>query len=296
MLPKSKIILDTDIGSDIDDALALAYLLCEPRCELLGVTTVTSYPELRASMCSAICRNAGRPDIPIHVGSPQALRVPLIQKDAAQARVLGAWDCAKFTRDNTAVEFLHRQINEHPGEITLLAIGPMTNVALLFATHPEDAAKLKSLALMCGRFLDIGGYEWNAINDPDATFITYGNGPQSKPPAHFSCGLDVTRKCVMGRDEARRRFKNFKILAPVADFAEVWFEHSEQITFHDPLAAVCCFDPDVCEWKDVFVNISLTHPTAGWTIPDWHAAEKPHKIAANVDTARFFDLYFKNLR
>ena len=65
-----KVLFDTDIGSDIDDALALAYLLKEPRCELLGITTVTSFPEQRAAMCSVICRHAGRPDIPIHVGGP----------------------------------------------------------------------------------------------------------------------------------------------------------------------------------------------------------------------------------
>ena len=291
-----KIILDTDIGSDIDDALALAYLLTEPRCDLLGVTTVTPYPHLRASMCSAICRNAGRPDIPIHVGASQGMRQPTIQKDAAQARALGNWDCEKFAENNTAIEFLHRQINEHPGEITLLAIGPMTNIGLLLATHPEDAAKLKCLALMCGRFLHDGGPEWNAINDPDAAFITYGNGPQAKPPEHFSCGLDVTTKCVMSRDDARRRFKDFKILAPVADFAEVWFEHSPNITFHDPLAAVCCFDPDVCTWRDAYVRIPMTHPTTGWTIPDWNAAEKPHRIATDVDSARFFEAYFKNMK
>jgi len=291
-----KIILDTDIGSDIDDALALAYLLTEPRCELMGVTTVTPFPELRASMCSAICRNAGRPEIPIHVGAPQGMRQPTIQKDAAQARALGNWDCEKFAPDNTAVEFLHRMINENPGEITLLAIGPMTNVGLLFATHPEDAAKLKGLALMCGRFLHDGGPEWNAINDPDAAFITYGNGPQAKPPSHFSCGLDVTTKCVMARDEARRKLKDFKILAPVADFAEVWFEHCEWITFHDPLAAVCCFDPDVCEWKDVFVRIAMNPPAAGWTIPDWNAAQKPHRIATDVNAGRFFDAYFANMK
>ena len=290
-----KIILDTDIGSDIDDALALAYLLQEPRCDLLGITTVTSFPELRASMCSAICRNAGRADVPIHVGAPQAMRVPILQKDAAQARALGAWDCEKFARENTAVEFLHKQINAHPGEITLLAIGPMTNVGLLFASHPEDAAKLKKLMLMCGKFLD-GGSEWNAINDPDATFIAYGNGPQSRPAEHRSCGLDVTMKCTLGRDEARRRFKDFKVLAPVADFAEVWFEHSGHVVFHDPLAAVCCFEPDVCAWRDVFVRIAMSAPTAGWTIPDWHSAEKPHKIAAEVDSVRFFDAYFTNMK
>jgi len=93
--------------------------------------------------------------------------------------------------------------------------------------------------------------------------------------------------------------RDFKTLAPVADFAEVWFEHSEQITFHDPLAAVCCFDPDVCQWRDVFVKVPMGEGTAGWTLPKWNGADdgtKPHKIATDVDSAKFFDLYFANMK
>ena len=74
-----KLLLDTDIGNDIDDALALAYLLREPQCELLGVTTVCGEPEKRCEMASAICHHLGRPDVPIHPGCPVPLSRPQLQ-------------------------------------------------------------------------------------------------------------------------------------------------------------------------------------------------------------------------
>jgi inosine-uridine nucleoside N-ribohydrolase len=82
-----KVILDTDIGSDIDDALALAYLLSQLRCELVGVTTVTGEPQLRAEMVSVVCRNVGRDDVPVHSGCPEAMLIEMRQ-DPARLRPL----------------------------------------------------------------------------------------------------------------------------------------------------------------------------------------------------------------
>ncbi len=149
---KIKVLLDTDIGTDIDDALALAYLLCQERCELLGVTTVTGEPRKRAEMVSALCRQAGRDDIPIHCGCPEAMLIEMRQKVAEQAAALGDWPRRKDFPPGTAIEFLRRTIREHPGEITLLAIGPLTNVGVLFAADPQVPSLLAGLVLMCGRF------------------------------------------------------------------------------------------------------------------------------------------------
>ena len=72
-------LLDTDIGNDIDDAVCLAYLLAQPRCELLGITTVTAAPDLRAGLASVLCRNAGR-DVPIYPGAADPLVGPPVQE------------------------------------------------------------------------------------------------------------------------------------------------------------------------------------------------------------------------
>jgi purine nucleosidase len=292
-----KLIFDTDIGSDIDDALALAYLLKEPQCELLGVTTVSGEPERRAAMVSAVCRNLGRDDVPVHVGCPLPLTIPQRQRNAPQAARLGAWSHATFARENTAIEFLRKTIRANPGDVTLLCTGPLTNAATLFAVDPEIPALLQGLVLMCGRFFDALGGEWNAILDPCATAIVYGNHAHARPPSHVSYGLDVTMRVTLHRDEARRRFAGIQALAPVADFAEVWFERSERVVFHDPLAAVGVFHPDVCDYRDCFVEVSRHEPTLGWTVPTWRD-DRPnvHRIASDVRPESWVFRNFYTLR
>ncbi len=289
---REKILLDTDIGTDIDDALALGYLLSEPRCELLGVTSVTGEPERRAEMVSAICRNVGREDVPIHAGCPEALLIPMKQTRAQQAGALGDWDRQRDFEPNSAVEFMRRTIRSNVGEVTLLAIGPMTNVALLFATDPQIPAMLKRLVLMCGRFFDsTDGVEWNASGDPHATAIVYGAGCRAGPPRHVSFGLDVTLQCTMDADTCRKKF-SARVLEPVLDFAEVWFARSDRITFHDPLAAACIFQPDLCTYAEGRVTVSLDAPTMGRTIFDSDSGEKPHAVASEVNAEAFFEHYF----
>jgi purine nucleosidase len=294
---RMKVIFDTDIGSDIDDAVALAYLLSQERCDLLGVTTVTGEPEKRAEMASAMCRNVGRGDIPVHSGCREAMLVEIQQKIAHQAPALGNWDRQRDFPPNTAVEFLRRTIRAQPGEVTLLATGPMTNVGLLFAIDPDIPAMLKQMVVMCGRFFTSMGGEWNAINDPHATAILYSNGRQTRPPRHVSFGLDVTNQCRLPADECRQRF-TAKALQPVRDFAEIWFgkNANAQITFHDPLAAACIFEPDICKYRQGRVTVSLDGPTMGWTVFDGRAEDKPHTIAAEVDPKAFFDHYFDVVR
>lgn len=289
-----KLLLDTDIGNDIDDALALAYLLREPRCELLGVTTVCGEPEKRCEMASAICRHLGRPDVPIHPGCPVPLSRPQLQPVCPQAAGLGDWPRDRFAADGSAVDFLRRTIRANPGEVALLAIGPLTNVATLFSLDPGIPSLLKGLYLMCGRFFTALGGEWNAFLDPWATAIVYGNTPHPRPATHVSYGLDVTTQVVLPRDEARRRFAGLDALGPVRDFAEVWFDRSERVTFHDPLAAVGVFHPEVCTYEDAFVRVPLAEPTFGWTIPGPapEGAPAPHRLARTVDSDAFFRIWF----
>lgn len=290
--PREKVLFDTDIGSDIDDALALAYLLRQPRCDLLGVTTVSGQPQPRAEMVSAMCRHAGRDDVPIHVGCSEGILLPVRQREAQQAAALGSWPRRRDFGLPTAIEFMRQTIRSHPGEVTLLAVGPLTNVAVLFATDPGIAPLLKRLVLMCGRFLGQGG-EWNAINDPHATAIVYGAGPQPRPPRHVSFGLDVTTRCTMPADQCRRRFAA-KALEPVRDFAEVWFARADRVTFHDPLAAAWIFAPELVRLREGVVKVSLNEPTLGWTA--FEPAKTPaHEVACEVDVAAFFEHYFNIL-
>ncbi len=289
---KIPILLDTDIGSDIDDAVCLAYLLKHPRCELVGVTTVTGEPQDRARLASAVCRAAGRPDIPIYSGVDKAMLGPTRQKGAPQAAVLPRWDHQEDFEPYAAVPFLRDVIRSRPGEITLLTIGPLTNAGALFAMDPEIPKLLKGFTLMCGRFVNRGAVnppvEWNALGDPYATAICYA----ADVSPHVSVGIDVTRKVTMPADECRRRFRGGP-LDVVADMAEVWFQRAPRITFHDPLAAAILFEPDLCTYEQGEVEVEVLSPRVkGMT----HWTPKPdgrHRIAADVDVERFFAHYFE---
>ncbi|MCE5199410.1 MAG: nucleoside hydrolase [Armatimonadota bacterium] len=280
------VLLDTDIGSDIDDAVCLAYLLRQPRCELVGITTVSGQPMERAMLADAMCRAAGVTNIPIHSGAEEPLLVPAKQPVAPQAVVLDTLAHRTDFEPNTAVEFMRQTIRSRPGEITLLGIGPLTNIALLFATDSEIPAMLKQLVLMCGTYPS--GQEWNAICDPHATAIVY-NAPVKR---HISIGLNVTLRCQMKADECRKKFTG-SVLEAAAKMAEVWFKERDSICFHDPLAATVIFEPDTCKYESgkVFIDLS-DEKTAGEIRWDTQTDDKPHTAAVDVDVERFFDHYF----
>jgi purine nucleosidase len=292
------VLLDTDIGSDIDDAVALAYLLRQPRCELLGITTVSGQPAQRAMLADAVCRAGEREDVPIHVGTEAPLLVPQHQPHAPQAEVLtaGHWPYRALAADNTAINFLRQTIRERPGAVTLLAIGPLTNIALLFARDPVIPALLKSLVIMGGWFFDRPQPEWNIRCDPHAAAMVFA----TPVPEFRAVGIDVTQHCQMSADECRQRFASAGgPLAPVAAFAEIWFQHSEMITFHDPLAAATIFEPSLCTWEEHSVDVELVSPKRlGQTFPETHDHQAnaptgmPRQLAASVASDRFFSHYF----
>jgi len=294
---KTKVLLDTDIGSDIDDAVCLAYLLAHPNCELLGITTVTGEAEKRAWIASALCKLAGK-DIPIFPGAEKPLLVPQKQLYAEQAVALKNWDHdTRFPRGE-AVEFLRHTIRSHPDEIVLLTIAPLTNIGLLFSVDPEIPSLLKGLVMMCGRFTDsvqgnYGPVEWNAAGDPQAAAIVF----RSRVTLHRSIGVDVTSRVTMSAGEFRKKFREYQLGGPVLDCAEVWFQRFDITTFHDPLAASTIFDERICKFRKGTVDVEISNEELlGKTCWREGGAHSPHEVATDVDRKRFFEHYFSVLR
>jgi purine nucleosidase len=289
------ILFDTDIGSDIDDAVALAYLLKQKECEIVGITTCTGDTVQRAALAEIVCRAGGREDIPIHAGltgpllnGPGQPNVP--QYEAVKNRP------HRTDYQNTAVDFLRETIRARPGEITLLAVGPMTNIGVLFALDPEIPLLLKRIVLMCGVYTGRahhgpGALEWNALVDPVACALTYKGGAGKL----LGVGLEVTTLCRMPADECRKRFTAAGgALGVVGEMAEVWFKRAPNITFHDPLAATLIFDPMLCTYATGTVTVVTDDgPFAGMT--RWKVGgeePRPHEIATVVNSERFFEHYF----
>lgn len=176
-----KILLDTDIGSDIDDCFALAYLLSHKDIEILGITTTTGLPEFRAQLADKVCSTYGK-QIPIHVGYERSLSDELRQPTLTKAQTLVAESSEKkYSKNNTAIEFLRETIEKHPNEATLFCIGPMTNAAALFEKYPHTASILDGMVIMGGMYGDKANFdtekwgitEWNILCDTVAADIVF---------------------------------------------------------------------------------------------------------------------------
>ena len=304
MTDRIPLLLDTDIGTNVDDALALLYLLRQPRCELLGISTVSGDVRRRAACAQVMCTAAARDDVPVHCGAPGPLlmgpgqaAVPLYDAVAhREHRSPDEWPVG------TAVEFLRTTIRQRPGEITLLTIGPLTNVALLFALDPQIPSLLASIVSMAGvHFPHERMVETNVLSDPAAAAMVLRATARPRSAPHTFLGLSVSSRCVLTADDVRQRLK--PPLPPadvVLEMLDAWSRRTRQVRFHDPLAAAMVFEPDLCTCEPGVVLTDVTRPsdeagrtffTAARSLPDAGRAFG-QRVAKGVKTRAFFDHYF----
>lgn len=282
-----KILLDTDIGGDIDDAICLAYLLKEPKCDLLGISIVCGEPEKRAAVADAICKAAGR-TVPIVAGLDTTLQPVPVYPTPDGAVALENWAHDDFQKGN-APEFLYEKIKENLNEVTLIAIGNMTNVATMFREHPDAPYLLKGLFVMNGYFgekkLPDPYWNWNSWADPLASKITFA----APVATHRAVPLEVTDMLTIEADRASELLKaDSELMKAVFDFGNAWLKSSNKLTLHDPLAAVSVFYPDICTFERGFVDVETekaedmggTHFTPS---PDGNV-----EIARTVDMEHFY--------
>jgi purine nucleosidase len=159
----SKVIFDTDIGDDIDDAYALGFLLRSPEIKVLGVTTAFGDTHLRARLATRFLDAAGRGDVPVFEGPKTVAKSNFTQRKWA----VGSPDRAY----PDAIEFILESIRKNPAQITLVSVAPLTNVGALLEKDPKTFRKLKRVVIMGGSVEH--GYgnkvqpdaEWNIEND-----------------------------------------------------------------------------------------------------------------------------------
>lgn len=308
-----KVVVDTDIGTDPDDGLALAYLALHPRCELLGVTIVSGDVQQRAAVAEILLSVCTAAIPPIHCGRREplleGLGQPLVQQyeaAAAAARDSGTRQQRQPPRldrpENTAVAFLRDTIRAHPGEVVLLTLGPLSNVALLFALDPALPALCRDVVSMAGRYLAPGALkEWNVLVDRTAAGMVLG----TPRPRHRFCGLDVTTEVTWSAAEVerfvagppprpggddteenpadRRLRRRPELRALLGALGLPYARHKGRQRFHDPLAAAAVFAPDLCEWRTGRVSVD---PRNGAT--SFAEGVGSDLVAARVDADRFF--------
>ena len=275
------VIWDTDIGTDIDDALCLAYLCRQPRCNLLGVTVTCSRVEERARLVKMLLDFFGRPGTPVHPGSGLKLNGRPDHIPVPQAEVLTRRPVDWRPEPDTAVEFLARSLAQRPGEITLLATGPLTNIARLIQREPRAFDLCRAVVLMNGFFGALPLAEYNAAVDAEATRLVYSRLKRARV-----AGIDFTRRLTVSAAEMERRLRAAG-LDPVAEMVAVFARGNPVVTLHDPSAAMSIFEPDLIEWRTAARVVSRAGITRASFAPGGGIS-----IAATTDKDRFYDRYF----
>ena len=294
------VIIDCDPGHD--DAMALLLALASPELELSAVTTVAGNQTLDKVTANAI-RVLDVVDahaIPVAAGADRGL----IHTAEAAGEVHGETgldgpDLPPPSREPEplhAVELLARKLRERP--LTLIAIGPLTNIALLLAMHPELSPRIERIVLMGGA-IGLGNVtpsaEFNVWADPEAASRVFTSGVQVT-----MVGLDVTHRAMLSAERADALRDKGRAGAVVADlhafyrqFHERVYGHSDT-PVHDALAVAHVIKPDVITTEHLPVEIDVTQgPCRGRTVVDQlhrTGQENNARVATDVDAAGFIDL------
>lgn len=234
------VILDTDIGDDIDDALALGLALQSPELNVLAVTTVLNDGPGRADLVWKILGLYGRTDIPVGIGAEQ----PLLAKPRAgkvkQTEALGADEHMPVDRRRNGLELMIETCLRSPEKVTIVAYGPATNVALALRAEPRLRDKIERIVLMNGVFFR-PGLEYNTKMDPEASSIVYGSGV-----AVVTVGLDVTMQCRLTEDHLQRLAASpLGSVRFLSKLISIWRDGNEKRlpVLHDPLAIAVTVAP-----------------------------------------------------
>lgn len=289
-LAPTPVILDTDIGDDIDDALALALALQSPELKVEAITTVLQDGDRRADLVWRILQLYGRTDIPVGVGAEE----PLLAKGRAgvvrQTEALAASYHIPPARRLNGLELLINTCLHAPGKITILAYGPLTNVALALRAEPRLKQKVERIVLMNGVFFR-PGLEYNTKMDPEASEIVYNFGLPVT-----TVGLDVTMQCQFSPEQLRQ-VADSKL--PAVQFLykliQLWQngDSKQRPILHDPLAVASAVKPDLISTVTGTVTVETRgtpEETYGMTIFRKDAAGTV-SVAQEVSSAAALDFF-----
>jgi len=284
---REKVIIDTDIGDDVDDAFALALAVKSPEFEILGVTTTFGDTELRARITDRLLGEVGRADIPVMAGKAVATKNPMSQRKYAESE--------RFAKGvhGDAVDFLLDQIRKHPGEITLIGIGPLMNVGAAIDKDSATFRKLKRVVIMGGsvrRGYGDYGYnepvppmpEWNILNDVASAQKLFASGVPL-----FVMPLDSTQ---LKLDEVKREFLFTRGTAATDQLAILYHLWAQETpTLFDPMAVAFVLKPELCSVTALHIRVD----EKGFT------REEPGtpnaQVCLNSNPEEFFQFYLRRV-
>ena len=299
-----KIIIDTDPGQD--DAVAILLALASPELDVLALTTVAGNVPLELTTLNArkICELVGRADLPIYAGCDRPMRRPLVTAEHVHGRSgLDGVELAPPSmpvQPDHAVDFIIRTLREHPANsVTLVPIGPLTNIATALTQAPDIAGRIQEIVLMGGAYFEVGNItptaEFNIYVDPEAAEVVFSSGvPLTVMP------LDVTHQALTDR----HWIETMRALGPVGQAVASWtdfFERydrekygSEGAPLHDPCTIAWLLRPDLFTGRHINVEIETEgRLTTGMTVADWWRVSDRAPNATfmrNVNRAGLFEL------
>lgn len=309
----TRVFVDCDPG--IDDAVALAYLAARPEVQILGVGAVFGNNTVTVTARNALRLLAlyGRPDVPVAVGAGR----PLVQEPRLAEHVhgdngLGDVELPEPEREpvaESAAELLVRLARENPGELDVLAVGPLTNLAIAIGLEPRLPELVRRLVVMGGAVEvpgNVGSHaEANIVNDPEAAEVVFAAGFDLDLVA-----LDITMKTVATSDwldrlkevPGERAERTSAFLDFYADFYKGIFG-VRQCAMHDPLAAAVLADPHlVTEAFEAPIRVELTGSlTRGMTVADRRPRpgrdeRRVTRVITSVSGDEFLDRMLDSLR
>ncbi len=308
-MPPKRILIDTDPG--IDDSLAILLALASPEVQLEGLTVVHGNCSTEQGTTNALSvlemAEAGR--VPVSKGCA----LPLVQPSLLAPETHGETGIGyarlpmpKLTPvDQHAVDFLIEKLLASPGEITLVAIGPLSNVALALRREPKIIPAIKEIISMGGAIRHPGNTtplaEFNVYVDPHAAHIVYHAGvPLTLVP------LDVTYQCVLTLQDVQRLLKiELPLTRFIADSTRFYMSFHDEYqkiqgcVINDPLALALAFQPDLVECEDLYVDVDISGGVSmGNTYADFYQMTgKPAnmKVALSVRARDFIEMFLQRM-
>ena len=280
---RTPIILDTDIGGDIDDAFAVALVLDSPQLDLRAVTTVSGDTAARARLVAKMLSAAGRTEVPVAAGAAGAkINTTYTQwADGFSSPALVS---------QSAVELMKSVLDKGHRQVMIVAVGPLTNLAALLKQYPAEKKNIRQIVLMGGS-IRRGYYpnsgptaEYNIAEDAAASQVVFSSGvPILMAP------LDVTARLQLEKPELDRLFALHTALTDALEAQyKLWGQPVP--TLHDPMAVSLLIAPELCTRQPLVINIT----DKGMTVPVQGKSANA-VVAIETDPGRFIDFYMSRV-